>query len=289
MKNKLLLLFTVMLQLLNATQSYSDCIKKGFILNKDAHFGAILNPPKGSDYSVWFPVVPSALAFDSKGNVYVGDSVKYRILKFDKYGKLIHKFSLQKPFITKKPELSHIIQDLAVDANDNIYAINLYEYRIEVYSSEGKFLKKIDYYKDSTDKKNSNSKYHPSKIAVDNNYNVYIFGSNQNLIYSEKSMLVYKGKKISTDAKDNKMIGYSGFNYEIKTFIPDAKLPGKMRDIIIVKDANNKVISTCKDLDIEIAYDENGKIYKADSKGNIYTFDYYDTLNVIKIDPGINQ
>jgi len=69
----------------------------------DLKFGAMHEPPKGSDYSVWFPIVPQALAFDSLGNIYVGDSVKYRIMKFDKSGKFLMKFPLQRAVRTKKP------------------------------------------------------------------------------------------------------------------------------------------------------------------------------------------
>lgn len=74
--------------------------------------------------------MPRAIAFDSNGNIYIGDSVKYRIMKYDKNGDFITKHSMQLPTRNKKPEISHVIQDIAVDINDNVYVINLFEYRI---------------------------------------------------------------------------------------------------------------------------------------------------------------
>lgn len=267
------------------SKAQTGCSKIDIISNKDGDLklGEIINPPKGSNYSVWFPVVPTALAFDSKGNIYVGDSVKYRIVKFDKDGKFVRKYSLQKPMRTKKPELSHIIQDMTVDGNDNLYVINQYEYRIELYDQEGKFLRFIDYYKDATDKKRPNMKYHPYKITVDNKFKVYLYGPKLYLVYSPIGILKYKNDRENSEAKDENMAGFSGYYYDIKSYAPDPKLPGKMRDIIIIKDKHKQIVNKCDNIDIEVAYDDGGKIYKADNKGNFYTFDYYNTLNVIKV------
>lgn len=265
----------------------TECNKADIIVNKtgDLKFGEILNPPKDSDYSVWFPVVPTSLAFDSKGSIYVGDSVKYRIMKHDKDGKFITKYSLQKPVRTKKPELSHIIQDMTVDKNDCLYVVNLYEYRVEIYSAEGKFIRFIDYYKDATDSTHPNKKYHPYRISVDKDSNVYLYGSKLNLVYSTKGLLQNKTKNRSAVTNEEDTVGLSGYYYKVETYAPDKKLPGETIDKLVVKDINGNVIAVCDNL--KIAKDEGGNIFKTDKNGNFYTFDYYKTLNVIKIDPGL--
>lgn len=263
----------------------TECKKADLIVNSsgDMKFGQILNPPKGTDYAVWFPIVPTALAIDSKGNIYVGDSVKYRVLKYNKNGKFILKYSLQKPTRTKKPELSHIIQDMSLDLSDNLYVINLYEYRVEIYNAEGKFVRNIDYYNDAVSQPKPQKRYQPYKISVDKKGNVYLYGHNMNMIYSSNGQLKNKTDRKSAINNKDDMVGYSGFEYDINSYAPNPKLPGKIMDVIVIKDKNKNIIKKCDKLDIEVAFDDAGKIYKTDNYGNIYTFDYYDTLNVIKI------
>lgn len=86
--------------------------------------GAITHPPKGSDYSVWLGVYPEAIAVDSERNVYVGGSVNYRVIKFDKDGSVVRSFRLKPPVRTKRPEISHIIDAIALDRHDNVYINN---------------------------------------------------------------------------------------------------------------------------------------------------------------------
>lgn len=284
---KVILICTLILVfIISSVIAETNCKNTNIIVNNsgDNRFGAILTPPKGSDYSVWFPVVPASLAFDSKGNIYVGDSVKYRVVKFDKNGKYILQFSLQKPVRTKKPELSHIIQDMAVDKNDNIYVVNLYEYRIEIYTLDGKFIRSIDYYKDSNDTASQNN-FLSYKISVDKYSNVYLYGAQLNLIYSPNGLLKKKSKSKSTVPNERDIVGFSGYHFKVETYAPNKKLPGKTIDKLTVKDINGNVITVCDN--IQIAKDEDGYVYKADVNGNIYTFDYYKTMNVIKIDPGL--
>lgn len=285
MEKMVVIVVTVLLICTSICVAETDCRKTTIINNKngDLKFGQIINPPAGSDYSVWFPVVPTALAFDSKNNIYVGDSVNYRIMKFDKEGNFKLKYALQKPIRTKKPEISYIIQDIAVDKDDNVYIINLFEYRVEIYDPKGKFIRIIDYLKDSADTKHPNAKYKPSRITVDKNNNVYLYGPKFNLIYSANGQFFVKVDKKSFKSRDQEMVGFSGYYYDIKSYSPDPKNPGKLKDTIVIKDKDKKVVKKCENLNLEIAYDEEGKIYKADKDGNLYTFDYYDTLNVIKI------
>lgn len=266
-------------------------------------FGVIKNPPKGSDYSVWFPVAPRSLAIDSKGNIFVGDSVKYRVMKFDQSGHYLTSFSLQPPKREKKPKISHLIQDMAIDNNDNVYLINLLEYRVEIYDSNGKHLRNIDYFKDEVEDlntKKANSKFKPKRISVDNKGNVYIYIpdivntkiASSGAIYSPNGKLTEKGVLVSIYGKgivnfdEKQMVGFNGYYFKIDTYAPDKKLPGKTVDKVIVEDSNGNLISACDNL--QIAKDEEGEIFKTDNRGNIYTFDYYKSLNIIKIKPTSN-
>jgi hypothetical protein len=89
---------------------------------------------------------PTSLAIDSKDNIYVGDSVNYRILKFDGTGKYLLEFKLQPPVKEIKPEITgHIIDNVGLDKDDNVYVLNHFEVRVEKYTQTGKFLEFIGY------------------------------------------------------------------------------------------------------------------------------------------------
>jgi len=207
-------------------QSHADnkCASEIVVKNpRDTNrFGAKLKPPKGSDYSVWFPVVPRSLIIDSKGDLYIGDSINYRVLKFNKQGKFLLQF---------------IIQDIGVDGSDNIYAWNYFEDRVEIFTSKGQFVRFAD----------------PREEIIKHLY-----------------------KKEPTGR-------LAGYKYEIDSYAPDKRRPGKLLYRISVMDKNMTTISECNGVDI--AYDDEGLIYAIGQDGYIYTFDYYKTLDVIKINP----
>jgi len=104
----------------------------------NVEFGAIWNPP--GEYSVWFPIVPRALAIDEKGNIYIGDSVNYRVLKYNKEGKYLLQFKLQPSKRRKTDQLSHIIQEMSFDDMGNLNVLNYFENRIEVFKPDGTFI-----------------------------------------------------------------------------------------------------------------------------------------------------
>lgn len=215
----------------------SKCLAEIVIKNPHGanRFGAILDPPEGSDYSVWFPVVPRALDIDLDGNIYVGDSVNYRILKFDRQGRFVLKFRLQRPKREIKPELSHIIKDIAIkDEYLNVW--NYFEQRIEVYTLNGIFVRFMN---------------------IDKN----------------------KIGDFFVNLNKNKFTDY----YEITSYVPDKKFPGKILYSIVVRDKSKQIINKCDG--VNFASDDDGLIYRIDKDGNIYTFDYYSTMNVIRMQP----
>lgn len=88
-------------------------------------------------------IAPRSLAVDSKNNIYVGDSVNYRVVKFGGAGKFLFEIKLQPPVRVPKPEISHIIQDIGIDEDDNVYVWNYFEDRVEIYDQNGKFKESV--------------------------------------------------------------------------------------------------------------------------------------------------
>ena len=183
---------------------------------------------------------PRAITLDSKGNIYIGDSVNCRVLKFNQEGKLLLKYSLQKPVKTKKPPFGHVIKDITVDKFDNVYVINLYEYRIEIYSPAGNFLKSIDYLKDKLgdkDTEKSGIGYEPNHVSVDFKGNIHVYDE-LNLrkpvggVYSPDGRLLKKGVSVGLDPKKARefaqtFVGSS--KYVLGIEIVSAKKDKKMR------------------------------------------------------------
>ncbi len=185
-----------------------------------------------------FTVVPRALAIDSKKNIYVGDSVNYRVMKFDGSGKFLLEFKLQPPVKMIQPEISHIIQDIGIDKDDNVYVWSYFEDRVEIYDPNGKF-------KESVNSRDDKQKGLFAKVP--------------------------KGK-------------FSKYIYEINSYIPDKKYPGRIFysiAVVNVSGKDRKVVSKCSG--VQLDSDEDGLIYSFDDNGNIYTFD--DSLNVTRINP----
>ncbi len=211
------------------------CFKELVIKNSEGPngFGKLqktLGDPDGERFSV----SPRALAIDSKGNIYVGNSVNYRVLKFNDTGKLLFEFKLQPPVKKIKPEISHIIQDIGIDKDDKVYVWNFFEDRVEIYYPDGKYQESV--------------------------------GSRDD-----------RQKGIFAHIPKGRFVNHI---YDIESYIPDTKYPGKILYSITVRDGK-KIAAQCNG--VEIASDEDGPIYNFDKNGNVYTFDSF--LNVIKINP----
>lgn len=271
----------------------SLCRQEIFIKNGtgDLKIGAMYDPPKGSDYSVWFPILPRALAFDSQGNTYIGDSLNYRVMKFDRQGKFLLKIPLQRPVRTKKPELSHEIRSIAVDKGDNIYVLNIFEYRVEIYSPSGKFLRQIDYYNDKIDRLNTNkprNRFRPVGLGIDAEGKVYLLGGkdrqsnkpNSGAVYDPSGKLIKAGVARGVGYEDSLMVGATEYTYDSDLYVPDKTLPGKDYLWIKIKDKKGAVIKECSGID-NLSQDEGGPAIYFDKEGNLYSFDTSE--NIIKI------
>jgi hypothetical protein len=167
--------------------------------------------------------------------------------------------------------------------------INLLEFRVEIYKENGGFLRVINYFEDELIYDDLNKKYikgyEPQRINVDKINNIYLFHRNsfsiQGGVYSSQGRLIKKGIQVDYHWRgkhnydEKQMVDFNGFYYELPTKTTDKA--------ILVKDIKNNIVRKCNK--VEFATDEEGEIYKTDREGNIYTFDYYDTLDVIKISP----
>jgi len=79
---------------------------------------------------------PEGIAVDSKGNVYVSDTLKNNIQKFDSSGNFITKWGSHGE---KDGEIAGP-RRVAVDLNDNVYVPSIGNDNIEVFDSEGNFI-----------------------------------------------------------------------------------------------------------------------------------------------------
>lgn len=273
----------VFMSLLDKAEAQPSCVQDVIVRNSsgDLTYGWPENP------SEW--LAPRALVVDSKGNIYIGDYVNYRVLKFDKNGRFVFQYSLQPPQkyqLHKKEDAgkvggSHLIQDMTVDKDDNLYVLSFYESRVEIYKPNGSFIKSFNYF----DEEILGPRGSIKKINVDTRGNIYLYDpSLGGGVYSSAGRLIKKGiivdefgrGKINYD--ETQIADFNGLYYEVESY----NLNNKRFCRLIIRDRANKIIKRCDGL--RIADDHNGFIYKSDREGNIYTYDYYsESLDVIKI------
>lgn len=230
---------------------------------------------------------PRAITVDSKGNIYIADPVNYRVFKFSSTGKLLNKFSLQKSLLAAKPFSGHVVQDMAVDNRDNLYVINLYEYRIEIYSPNGKFIKAINYFNDKLGMgkdglmQTAGLGYEPQNIGIDKDGKVYIYNDYNSTmalggVYSPAGQLLKIGINFSDfggTKKDfeKRLIGFSGYSLDVLSRLNSAK---DDNSIAILKDAEAREISKCS-----INTEPTTRRY-IDNNGNVYFYEF-NTLDVM--------
>ena len=207
---------------------------------------------------------PRTLVLDSNANIYVGDSVNYRVVKFDKTGTHMLDIPLQKPR-TKEPELGYVISSLAVDKNDNLYVLNFYEKQIEVYSPAGKYLRK---FKVRLSRPNN---MYEDRVDVSSEGNIlihsysHISGSGNGSVYSTDGLPIKENIEESSPTyfNDQKFIRYNGYRLEIA----NKPVNGDIVDIITLF-KNNKPVGTCGPL--HLVQDSS---YSIDKDGNIFLFE----------------
>ncbi|OGW45160.1 MAG: hypothetical protein A2X57_01125 [Nitrospirae bacterium GWD2_57_8] len=250
------------------------------------HYGQYVPEENGEVLSPEDINQPRSLILDSKGNIYIGDSVNYRILKFDKDGRFLMKFALQKPLRGNKQPFGDVIKDMAVDVHDNLYVINLYEYRIEMYNPSGKLVKTINYLSDKLGLgkdfwEAAGRGYEADYLDLDKDGKIYVYSDySQKMalggIYSRDGKLLTRGIKFD-DFGGTKLdflrrfIRFTGYSLDILSEVGGMK---KDNAIAVLNNAGGKELSRCS-----INIEPTTRTY-IDKKGNVYFFEH-NTLDVM--------
>jgi DNA-binding beta-propeller fold protein YncE len=112
---------------------------------------------------------PVGIAVDSRGNIYVMDTKNSRIQKFDSNGKFVLMWgspgSGEGQFSIKVPDEGR----LAVDSQGNVYVLDVSNFRLQKFDSNGMFLAQW-----GTEGKGDGQFSESSDIAIDEQDNVYI-------------------------------------------------------------------------------------------------------------------
>jgi hypothetical protein len=83
---------------------------------------------------------PTDVTWDSGGNIYISDGyVNSRVAKIDKNGNWIKSWGER----GKEPGQFNLVHSIAADAQNNIYVADRNNRRIQVFDTEGKFLREI--------------------------------------------------------------------------------------------------------------------------------------------------
>lgn len=149
---------------------------------------------------------PRALTVDSKGTVYFGDSIKYRVLRVSKAGKLLKTFILRRPTL-KAPVSGYVIGALAVDDKDNLYVLNSVQGIGEVYDPTGKLIRVIP---------NLGGK--PDALYVGGDGNVYVFNGGLSGVHSQTAWLdISRVNGYEPRWKSKLLVNYSGLHFDSDT------------------------------------------------------------------------
>ncbi len=183
---------------------------------------------------------PRALAFAKDGSFYVADSRNNRILHFDATGALLNQWgtgsgnSLQNPNPAAPPATFNEPWGVAVGPDGSVYVSDTWNYRIQKFTSDGKFVKMWAGFTDQTGQQQTF--YGPRGIAVDSNNRVYVvdtgnkriivFDSNGNYLSQFGSPGLDPGQfdepvGIAIDAKGILYVTDT-WNQRVQTFTPSA-------------------------------------------------------------------
>jgi streptogramin lyase len=145
-----------------------------------------------------YEAVPSAIAADTKGNVYIADIANDRIQKYDNNGNLVNSMKIEN--IRKGDPW---VDDMTIDNNDNLYvAHGQTDQKIYKYNSAGALIQSIDLLNKNLcwDAKKGWSRCYMQieRITVDVIGNVYLVGRGQLIKFNPEGQ---EEKKWSTETR----------------------------------------------------------------------------------------
>jgi hypothetical protein len=205
----LLALFSIFI--IGATNEKIGVMKKETVIrspigSSDGQFGTKIF----SDGS-W--IEPSSIAFDSKKNIYIADPANNRIQIFNEKGNFISKIEME----MIGSEAKKTINDLTVDANDNLYVLSRRHQKIFKYNTDGKLVFTIDLKKQPISWNRYEgwhmNRIQAERISVDTMGNIFIEGFNELIKFNVNGKLEKKLSRENYSQEASYFIDQSGHLY----------------------------------------------------------------------------
>ena len=154
------------------------------------------------------PTGPTCIAVDRSGNIYVGDAVNHRVVKFDNEGNFMFSFGRSAGDSLPKGERIDFLQDMVVDIDGNIYICDWgRDPRIKKFDRRGLFLCEIRARGARLNQLNS--------IRVDSRGNIYVTDVSRNkvAIFDRNLQLI---KRCKSEENGEELFISDSISYSIK-------------------------------------------------------------------------
>ena len=219
--------------------------------------------------------VPIGVAADVEGNIYVMDTSNFRVQKFDSKGNFVLTWGSEG---SGEGQFGDILDahdgHLAVDAQANVYVIDLKNFRIQKFDCNGNYLTQW-----GTQGDGEGQFTHPFDIAIDKQNNVYVsdVGSNTIQKFDETGRFLLRWGKHGYDDGAFSDVYSVAITPDGNVLVSDST--GRIQKF----DSNGQFLSTI----VPEPVDNQGVFLwsiAVDNQGNIYAADRYG-YRIVKLDP----
>jgi len=164
--------------------------------------------------------LPTGLAMDKNGNLYVSDSLNNRIQKFDRNGSFLTKFGKggSEPGQFNKPA------GIAIDPRGNIWVVDSENHRVQEFSADGKHISSFGAAGLGDGQFNT-----PEGIAIDGSGNIYVVDWGNSRV-----------QKFSPDGKFLSAFGAPGKG-KSQFALPNSASTDRAGDIYVTDTGNNRI------------------------------------------------